>query len=59
MFLWWFRLGMVREAAGEYASAVAAYEKALTLNPTYRETTEALERARKLNAANPPQQTGT
>jgi tetratricopeptide (TPR) repeat protein len=56
IFLWWFRLGTVREAAGEYASAIAAYEKALSLNPTYQETTEALERTKRLNAANPQQQ---
>jgi len=50
MFLWWHRLGVVREAAGEYASAIQAYEKALSLNPDYRETTEALERTKLLNA---------
>ncbi|GHV84918.1 hypothetical protein AGMMS50230_05260 [Spirochaetia bacterium] len=53
MFLWWFRLGNVREAAGEFAHAIEAYEKALSLNPGYRETTEALERTRRLNAASP------
>jgi tetratricopeptide (TPR) repeat protein len=51
MFLWWFRLGSVREAAGEFASAIEAYERSLALNPNYRETTEALERTRRLNAA--------
>jgi tetratricopeptide (TPR) repeat protein len=55
LFLWWFRLGTVREAAGEYAPAIEAYEKALSLNPAYRETIEALERTKQLNAANPPQ----
>jgi tetratricopeptide (TPR) repeat protein len=51
--LWWFRLGTVREAAGEYASAIEAYEKVLIINPNYREATEALERAKRLNAATP------
>lgn len=31
---WWSRLGYAREMAGEYVSAVNAYEKALTLNPS-------------------------
>jgi hypothetical protein len=51
MFLWWFRLGTVREAAGEYAPAIEAYEKTLGLNPNYQEAVEALERAKRLNAA--------
>ncbi|MDR2662702.1 MAG: tetratricopeptide repeat protein [Treponema sp.] len=51
MFLWWFRLGTVREAAGEYASAIEAYEKTLSLNPNYQEAVEALERTKRLNAA--------
>ena len=45
--LWWFRLGSVRESAGDYAPAVEAYERALKLNPGYQEALEALERARK------------
>lgn len=32
--LWWSRLGYAREMAEEYISAVDAYEKALTLNPS-------------------------
>jgi tetratricopeptide (TPR) repeat protein len=51
LFLWWLRLGGVREAAGEYAAAIEAYERALVLNPNYREAAEALERTRRLNAA--------
>jgi len=51
--LWWYRLGTVREAAGEYLSAIEAYEKVLSLNPNYREATEALERTKRLNAATP------
>jgi tetratricopeptide (TPR) repeat protein len=53
MFLWWFRLGSVRESAGEFASAMEAYEKALTLNPNYRDASEGLERSRRQNALNP------
>ena len=51
IFLWWYRLGMVREAAGEFESAIAAYEKSLGLNPSSRETTEALDRTRRLLAS--------
>ncbi|MDR2702523.1 MAG: tetratricopeptide repeat protein [Spirochaetaceae bacterium] len=53
IFLWWYRLGTVREAAGEYASAIIAYEKVLSLNPGYREASEALERTKRLLAASP------
>ena len=49
IFLWWFRLGMVREAAGDFAPAIVAYERSLGLNPSSREATEALERTRRLN----------
>jgi tetratricopeptide (TPR) repeat protein len=45
--LWWFRLGSVRESAGEFSGAIAAYEKALALNPGYREAGEGLERSRR------------
>lgn len=31
---WWSRLGYAREMAGEYVSAVNAYEQALVLNPS-------------------------
>ncbi|MDR2072354.1 MAG: tetratricopeptide repeat protein [Spirochaetaceae bacterium] len=48
IFLWWFRLGTVRESAGEYQFAIEAYEKCVGLNPNYREATEALERTRRL-----------
>ncbi len=48
--LWWFRLGSVREAAGDYAAAVAAYERAVALNPSYKDAAEALDRAKKRNA---------
>ncbi|MDR0452901.1 MAG: tetratricopeptide repeat protein [Treponema sp.] len=45
--LWWYRLGSVRESAGERLFAVEAYERALALNPNYREANEALLRARQ------------
>jgi tetratricopeptide (TPR) repeat protein len=44
--LWWYRLGSVRESAGEYVPAVEAYERALSLNPNYPEAVEGLERSR-------------
>jgi len=53
IFLWWYRLGTVREAAGEYASAIIAYEKVLSLNPNFREASEALERTKRLSAISP------
>jgi tetratricopeptide (TPR) repeat protein len=53
--LWWFRLGSVRESAGEFSGAIAAYEKALALSPGYREAGEGLERSRRQNAIHPPQ----
>jgi tetratricopeptide (TPR) repeat protein len=51
MFLWWFRLGTVRESAGEYQAAIEAYEKCLGLNPAHKDAVDALERTRRLNAA--------
>jgi tetratricopeptide (TPR) repeat protein len=45
--LWWYRLGSVREAAGENAPAVEAYQRALRLNSNYREATEGLARVRQ------------
>jgi len=47
--LWWYRLGMVREAVGDFAQAVTAYERALALNPNYTAASSGLERSR-LNA---------
>jgi tetratricopeptide (TPR) repeat protein len=44
--LWWYRLGVSREAAGEAASAAEAYERAVRVNPNYREAIEALARVR-------------
>jgi tetratricopeptide (TPR) repeat protein len=45
--LWWYRLGSVREASGDYAPARDAYERALRLNPAYREADEGLNRVRQ------------
>jgi tetratricopeptide (TPR) repeat protein len=44
--LWWYRLGSVREALGDAAPAVEAYERALRLDPGYREASTALARLR-------------
>lgn len=42
--LWWYRMGTVREALGDYAPAIEAYQRALRLNPNYREANQGLER---------------
>ena len=44
--LWWYRLGLARENAGDKGPATEAYERALRINPGYREATEALARVR-------------
>lgn len=48
--LWWYRLGMAREQAAEFASAAAAYERAVALNPSHKEAAEGLERVRRRSA---------
>jgi tetratricopeptide (TPR) repeat protein len=45
--LWWYRLGSVREAAGDFTQAVTAYERALRLNPEYQEAENGLARTRR------------
>jgi tetratricopeptide (TPR) repeat protein len=45
--LWWYRLGSVREAIGDLSQAVTAYERALRLNPDYREANDGLTRSRR------------
>jgi tetratricopeptide (TPR) repeat protein len=45
--LWWYRLGSVREAAGDYIPAIQAYEQALRFNPNYPEASQGLERVRR------------
>jgi tetratricopeptide (TPR) repeat protein len=47
--LWWYRLGSVRESAGELSPAIEAYQRALRLNPNYREATEGLTRSQRAN----------
>lgn len=42
--LWWYRLATVREAAGDKSPAREAYQRALQLNPNYREAGEGLAR---------------
>lgn len=42
--LWWYRLGSVRESAGYKTGAKTAYERALKLNPSYKEAQSALSR---------------
>ena len=43
--LWWYRLGTVREALGDFPPAVTAYERALALNPNYQEASNGLARS--------------
>jgi tetratricopeptide (TPR) repeat protein len=45
--LWWYRLGTVREAVGDLVPAVEAYDRALLLNPDYREAAEGRARSRR------------
>jgi len=45
--LWWYRLGSVREAMGDFAQAADAYEKALSINPAYQEAENGLARSRR------------
>jgi tetratricopeptide (TPR) repeat protein len=44
--LWWYRLGQVRESSGDAAPAADAYERALRINPAYREASDGLARVR-------------
>jgi tetratricopeptide (TPR) repeat protein len=45
--LWWYRLGQVREASGDYRAAITAYEAALRITPNYPQAREGLERSRR------------
>ena len=45
--LWWYRLGSVREEAGDFSQAAEAYERALRINPNHREASDGLARSRK------------
>ena len=44
--LWWYRLGSVREAVGDYSQAVDAYGRAIRINTYYPEATEGYARSR-------------
>jgi tetratricopeptide (TPR) repeat protein len=44
--LWWYRLGTVRESAGDRAPAIEAYERALSIDPGFQDAGAALARAR-------------
>jgi tetratricopeptide (TPR) repeat protein len=45
--LWWFRLGSVREAAGDFIHAIEAYERSVSLNPNHQEANAGLARLRQ------------
>jgi tetratricopeptide (TPR) repeat protein len=45
--LWWFRLGSVRESIGSKQYAIDAYEKAIKLDPAYKQAKDALARVRQ------------
>jgi tetratricopeptide (TPR) repeat protein len=47
MPIWWYRLGSVREALGDYAGSLTAYERAVKLNPAYKEALEGADRVKK------------
>ena len=42
--LWWFRLGTVRERAGDRIPAIEAYQRAIRLNPNHQEARNGLTR---------------
>jgi tetratricopeptide (TPR) repeat protein len=44
---WWSRLAYARESAGDYQDAVAAYERALSLNSQLADARRGLERSRQ------------
>lgn len=48
--LWWYRLGLVRESAGDYQFASEAYERALKIDPSHSQATSRLERIRRERA---------
>lgn len=45
--VWWYRLGSVREALGDYSGSLTAYQQALKLNPSYKEASDGAERVKK------------
>ncbi|MGP1577591.1 MAG: tetratricopeptide repeat protein [Treponema sp.] len=42
--LWWYRLGLAREQAGNKNTALQAYERALTIRKDYKEAAEGVAR---------------
>jgi tetratricopeptide (TPR) repeat protein len=44
MYRWWYRLGMAREALGDRAGAIAAYEKSASLNRSNQDAAKARDR---------------
>lgn len=48
--LWWYRLGLAREGAGEYLSAAVAFERAVSLKADYKDAQDALARVKKQTA---------
>ncbi|MDR0400258.1 MAG: tetratricopeptide repeat protein [Treponema sp.] len=42
--LWWYRLALVRESAGDYINAIPAYQRVLRLDPNHREAQAGLNR---------------
>jgi tetratricopeptide (TPR) repeat protein len=50
MALWWYRLGSVRESAGDHQFASEAYERALKIDPNYSQASSGLERIRRESA---------
>lgn len=42
--LWWYRLGLTREQAGQKKAALVAYERALSIRKEYKEANEAIKR---------------
>lgn len=45
--LWWYRLGVAREANARYSDAIAAYEQVLKFDPNYPGAQEAINRCRR------------
>ena len=44
--LWWFKCGYAREMAGSYKTALAAYEKAISLDGSYQDALRGIERVK-------------
>ena len=44
--MWWFKCGYAREMAGSYKSALAAYEKAISLDASYQDALRGIDRVK-------------